>query len=681
VILSIWDRIFRKSPGRQPVSKPLSLTAQYQRKVQRYQEIAAAGNAALKALARMQADLAAEVYFTPAYVQLQSEVALSQAHRAVTVLKEFSRGKEQKLGEIFDSLERDFRAACSQAVATENPTLALPFERHTLPENELLAGGVAYPAQGQEPPDQLIVEAGWGWGAVAGGMEMRPWRYQVSLGDGAAISSAESGAQATWLIRDPQQGLKTEALPADLKGRSCLQAQELKTIAQYVGLLISRFHGPQQVAWVLGPDQEVIVLRSAPGGEPPGPPLSSEPPPVTIPGGVPIYPGLAAGPSLRVAADQAPSPQDIPAGTVLLADKPALSLGPLLGRAAALVVAAGEAHNHLAFLAREARVPTIFNCGEALDRIPPGARIGVDARRLEIFVADPEIPRSTPEPRPGSQPPVARKILRELSPLLFPLQEPPAPGQSPAPERCRSLHDLLFYAAAARVREMFTLSLRAQVTPKDAVSLVTGRLIPILVIDGGGGLAKEGSPVNFEAVSSLPFQTFLGGMMSIPWPKARPLDVKGFISVIGVTATTPQAEDQLRKVSFALLSRDYMNFSLCLGYHASTIEAFVGESLDDHYIRFHYQGGAAALERRVRRLQLIGGILSRLGFTVTLAGDLLDGMAIGDPMPALMKKLEILGRLEVYTKQMDMVMSDDDLMHGYIEDFFEKHVTFGHPTP
>jgi hypothetical protein len=49
-------------------------------------------------------------------------------------------------------------------------------------------------------------------------------------------------------------------------------------------------------------------------------------------------------------------------------------------------------------------------------------------------------------------------------------------------------------------------------------------------------------------------------------------------------------------------------------------------------------------------------------------------MAIGDPLPALLEKLEILGRLEVYTKQMDMVMSGDELTYGYIEDFFKKHV-------
>jgi pyruvate,water dikinase len=220
---------------------------------------------------------------------------------------------------------------------------------------------------------------------------------------------------------------------------------------------------------------------------------------------------------------------------------------------------------------------------------------------------------------------------------------------------------------------MFCFTLRGEVDRKDAVNLVTGRLVPILVIDAGGGLAVQGSPVTFEQVTSVPYRAFLGGMMSIPWPKARPLDVKGFISVIGVTSTTPQAEDQLRKISFALLSREYMNFSLCLGYHASTIEAYLGNNLDSNYIRFHYEGGAASIDRRLRRLQLIGEILTHIGFRVTVTGDLLDGLIAGDPETKLLKTLEILGRLEVYTKQMDMVMSDDAAVSSYVAGFLEKH--------
>ncbi len=683
--MSIWRRFFRRSPSQPPASKPLSLREQYQRKVERYMGIVAAGNAALRTLAQLQADLAEDVYITPAYLQLQIESVLHHTRRAVSGLNEFSKGKDQNLAEIFMAREQYLREALSQTLDVEIPTLPLPFERQMLPQVELLASGMAYPDDGPEVPEQFIIEAVWGLGAAVGDIEARPWKYKVFPGKGPEISSADSGVQASWLTWDLQNGFKREPLPADLQGLPCLQEAELRTITEYVALLSSGLPGPQRVVWGLRPDKEIIILRSALIGEPslPGSPRPENQKGLLISRGMKIYPGRASGPTLRVDVNRAPDPEKVPAGTVLLADRPALSLAPLLSQAAALVVGAGEARNHLAFLAREAQVPTIFHYGGdgALSLVPPGAWVGVDANSLMVFETDPESPRSQAETIAGSRQPVAKKVLQRLSPYLFPLAAPVLPDQPLTPDACRSLHEILFCAAAGRLQEMFTLSLRAQVTPKDAVSLVTGRMVPILVIDAGGGLSEPTPTVNFEAVSSLPFRTFLTGLMSIPWPKARPLDLKGFISVVGVTSTTPRAEDQLRKVSFALISKDYMNFSLCLGYHASTIEAFIGENLDDNYIRFHYQGGAAALERRLRRLQLIGGILSRLGFTVTLKGDLLDGMAIGDPLPALLEKLEILGRLEVYTKQMDMVMAADELTYGYIEDFFKKHVTVWSKNP
>ncbi len=251
-----------------------------------------------------------------------------------------------------------------------------------------------------------------------------------------------------------------------------------------------------------------------------------------------------------------------------------------------------------------------------------------------------------------------------------PAQTPSAPGAEPG--FC-SLPALLAAIDEARLAEMFCLSLRAQVSKKQAASLVTGRLVPILVVDVGGGLSRSAPTVGLEDIASVPFQALLKGMLSIPWPKARPVDMKGFISVVGVTSTTPRAEDQLKKISLAILARDYMNFSLCLGYHASTLEAYVSDRPPCNYLRFHYQGGAASVERRVRRLRLISGILTRLGFQVNITGDLLDGRKQGDDPEACLKLLEILGRLEVFTKQMDMVMSSDEVIFGYIEDFLAHH--------
>lgn len=265
-----------------------------------------------------------------------------------------------------------------------------------------------------------------------------------------------------------------------------------------------------------------------------------------------------------------------------------------------------------------------------------------------------------------------QSLWHQLNPLIISKERPDA-SPSLTLADCACIQDLLDYLEECRLKEMFCLSLRSPVTKKDAVSLVTGRMVPILVIDAGGGLGCTGSTVDLEAVTSIPYRAFLTGMMSIPWPKARPLNMKGFISVVGVTSTTPRAEDQLQKTSFALLSRNYMNFSLCLGYHASTIEAYLGDQARNNYIRFHYQGGAASVERRVRRLRLIEGILTRLGFKVEIQGDLLDGRRVGDQHPEMIRLLEILGRLEVYTKQMDMVMTDDDVVWGYVEDFLKQH--------
>ena len=218
----------------------------------------------------------------------------------------------------------------------------------------------------------------------------------------------------------------------------------------------------------------------------------------------------------------------------------------------------------------------------------------------------------------------------KLRPLLFSSQSVDAATNSIPAAACSCLQELLDTITEQRLQEMFCLSLRSQVTKKQAASLITGRLVPILVIDVGGGLSSPGPTVNLDDVASIPYKAFLTGMLSIPWPKARPVDMKGFISVIGVTSTTPRAEDQLQKTSSAILARQYMNFSLCLGYHASTIEAYVGEPARCNYLRFHYEGGAASVERRVRRLRLIQGILTRLGFEVTITGDLLDGRKTGE---------------------------------------------------
>ena len=672
--VSLWRRFFKKDQDTSKVARQLSLKEQYQRKVQLYSEIVTASNAALETMAQMQVRLQGEDYFSPAYISINCALVLDYARRVVDSLRKFARNQSLDLTEKFSKIIEEINEEITVTLGQESFSQALPFERYTLSAPELLASGVAYPAKEAGSPDELFIKAVWGWWPAVQDGKVHTRRYRVSQGHVTEYTSLEIGPQEEWLTYHSERGFWMEPLPLTLQEQSCLREEEAKKIAEYYRFLTASYPNLQEIEWGLGPEREVFILRGLPSGGAPFQDTSvgnQRPQRLLFSNGLAIYPGLASGPAFRVDVNHPPDKNDIPEGVVLLASKPALSLAPLLDKANALLIETGEPYNHLAFLIRERRLPTIFDIGKDTALIPEGMSITVDAQRLQVSVGPLEI-SAREKQAGGGHHPLAAKLLQRLNPWLFPLNVAVL-GERLALDACHSIHDLLYYASVVRRNETFCLSLHSEVGRKDAVNLVTGRLVPILVIDAGGGLTAESPEIKYEEVSSLPFRAFLDGMMSIPWPKARPLDVKGFISVIGVTSTTPRAEDQLRKISFAILSEHYMNFSLCLGYHASTIEAYVGNNVDNNYIRFHYQGGAASLDRRLRRLQLIGEILVQLGFTVRVQGDLLDGMLAGDPEPRLLRTLEILGRLEVYTKQMDMVMSDDAVVSGYVADFLEKH--------
>ena len=82
-----------------------------------------------------------------------------------------------------------------------------------------------------------------------------------------------------------------------------------------------------------------------------------------------------------------------------------------------------------------------------------------------------------------------------------------------------------------------------------------------------------------------------------------------FASVVAQTATDG-SEVIYSDKSFALLSEDYMNFNIRLGYHLSTIEVFGGCNENENFIKFIFKGGGATIERRDRRTRVITRAIS-----------------------------------------------------------------------
>ena len=148
-------------------------------------------------------------------------------------------------------------------------------------------------------------------------------------------------------------------------------------------------------------------------------------------------------------------------------------------------------------------------------------------------------------------------------------------------------------------------------------------------------------------------------------------DVKGFLGVLVTTAANTQRQ-AFSDQSFAILSDEYMLLSLRMGYHFTTIEAVCTEDDNKNYIRFQYKEGGAALDRRVRRINLITEVLSRMGFEHNARGDFLDSTLAYVDMVTICERLHTLGRLNMLTKQLDMALSNDEVARWYATDIMTK---------
>ena len=103
------------------------------------------------------------------------------------------------------------------------------------------------------------------------------------------------------------------------------------------------------------------------------------------------------------------------------------------------------------------------------------------------------------------------------------------------------------------------------------------------------------------------------------------------------------------------------------------VEAYSGENRNDNYIKYFFKGGGAAVDRRLRRVRVISEILKILDFRVTITEDVINASLTKYNDTDIEKKLKILGKLTVYTRQLDLIMYNDALTDQYIKEFITEH--------
>jgi pyruvate,water dikinase len=552
---------------------------------------------------------------------------------------------------------------------------------------DAMAAGVAYSIDPTDPAlDKMIISAVWGLGKPVVDGTMTPDSYIVSRRPGRGILEMRTAKKTRRLVAAPDEGLREESVPAELQQKPCLTEDQVAKLVGYLQALETHYRCPQDVEWALDSSGRLYVLQtralraahsSPQAGQATVAPENRR---ILLDGGRTAAPGIASGPVVHAESDE--DMRVFPAGGVLAARQTSPKFVVLMTRAAAILTDIGSPTGHMASLSREYRVPTIVGAGRATD-LPEGLVVTVDATRLKVFegrVDELLVGSFHSAPRQEGSPSLAlvERIVARVARLNL---TDPSKNAFRA-KNCRTYHDVARFCHEMAIWEMFSLNDYRNLTDKTmAFRLESGIPLGIYIVDLGGGLeaSPQASAVTPDQILSIPMRALWKGMSTpeIRWGGARPIDLKGFLSVWANTLyDSAKSERGLGDNSYAIVSANYLNFGSRLGYHFTTLDSVCGENLNDNYVLFRFKGGAADLDRRVRRTRFVADILAHYRFAIDQKDDLLHAWVRKLPRNATEDLLAVVGRLIGCARQLDVVMDAEATLERCEEAFINGNYGF-----
>ena len=545
---------------------------------------------------------------------------------------------------------------------------------------DAVSSGVAY---SHDPVDlmknTLLINGVWGLGRYAVDGLVEPDLWVFTREETPELVRRRPGNKDRKLVLGTD-GIPVDAhVPEEERRQFSLSEQEVQKLAGLVMRLDRHYGGYQDVEWAKTRDNKLIFLQSRPldarggGSAAPKPPLLEQYP-LLLEGGDIVYPGVGYGPVVMPR-----TPEDIlafPEGGILVAAHSNAEYATVMNKAQAVLTQTGGITGHMATICREYSVPTVLNLPGLMQTLKPGMDVTVDAFSGRIYQGKAEelLPlRLALDPVRLQDTPV-HTLLRNVARYILPLNLTDPASAKFSPAGCETLHDIMRYAHELSYQEMFAISDSAVDAGGVALKLKAPLPIDLHIIDldNGADVAPDARFVTPEEIRCAPLKALLGGMLrpEVVFRKPRPVNMRGFMSVMGQQMVNPQGGDgRFGDKSYAIISDRYMNFSSRVGYHYSVLDSYCGNTTSKNYISFSFQGGAAGEERRVRRIRAIALVLEELGFSVYRQGDAVKSRFQKYPKEEIADRLDQLGRLLQVTRQMDMLMVNESAVTRFKEDF------------
>ncbi|MBI5847798.1 MAG: pyruvate, phosphate dikinase [Nitrospirae bacterium] len=553
------------------------------------------------------------------------------------------------------------------------------------------ASGVIYTLDhGQDRQPLVKINALWGLGEQLVNGSTSPDLFMVNR-QSRKLQEQHIADKPWQLAARGEGGTELRKVSGDEQAAPSLPAETVLKLADY-GLLLEQFFGvPQDVEWAESRRGELYLLQSRPLLLPPLAPKigrdmgSGEVAvkefaghQVLMASGLAAAPGVAAG---SVFVVQTMSDLNaVPKDAILVAKTASPEYARVAGIIRGIITDIGSVTSHMASVAREFGLPALVDTADATTRLKTGDIITLSADNTTVYrgIVQELLDEIRPSRSLIQDSPVHRRmrgILDRLTPLN--LVDTAAPDFSA--EGCRSYHDIIRFTHEMAVRAMFGIAEDSSAAA-GAVRLVTTLPISVYLIDLGGGLAGGltfCAEVTPQKVRSRPFSALWRGFThpGVNWKGTMNVDSSSLAGKLAATATAEFGE-QPGGNSYAILSDDYLNLSVKFAYHFATIDALCGDSSSQNYISLQFSGGAGAYYGRSLRVQLMANILQRLGFQVSVRGDLLDAYLARYDMEQTDAMLDLMGRLLASGRLLDMTLTSQEDINILCDEFFSGNYDF-----
>ncbi|TVM31526.1 pyruvate, water dikinase [Oceanidesulfovibrio marinus] len=533
-----------------------------------------------------------------------------------------------------------------------------------------------YPADPSQK-EVMVVNCTPGLGAPLMGGVIKSDTFYIERLAPFAVRSTHTEIKDQLLELNPEGGTVWKNLSQDEGKTPCISKEQLVQLAR-AGLDIESFlKRPVEAEWCYDADGELYILQARPirfelqADTLPPPPAPDVEDTLMAGQGIIVQQGVASGKVFVVENDE--DLHDFPYGAILVSHFTSPRFSRIMSHARGIITDIGSPAGHMATIAREHRVPTIVNAGDATTRLQTGEEITLDAGNNVVYRGIvPGLRRYELTSQCVFEESYEYRLLRRLLKRITPLHLVDPKSDDFRPSNCTTFHDITRYIHEKAVSELIQLSERRELHETKPRRLNLHMSLGLTVIDVEDGMCKTDEDLELKHVLSVPLKSLLDGMCQPGMWCTRPVsvDLSSFMS--SFTRTFSVAATSRIGRNLAVVSKEYLNLHLQLGYHYNIIDAFLSESENDNYIYFRFLGGVTDIERRSRRASFIAEVLERFDFRVEVRGDLVVGRIKKISLARGIEKMNMLGGLVGYTRQLDVVLQSDEDVQDHLAVFMQQ---------